>query len=174
MRKKLAEKDLENIGKILIKTQILETQIKLFISLLKVEIKKKYKIEELDEKSILSNSNTSKKTLGRLMNILKTELPIFDVIEFQELLNMRNLFVHSFHEKYLSNNNVDILETRLFIKNFDKLIVKFIKIFTGLLVISTKIQIKNKNSTNNLKKLEFYDLEEYENVFSDFVINNIK
>ena len=74
MKQESTNKVYEVIGKTLVKLQILETQIKLFISFLKPEIKLKYKIGNLEHKRILDNSDDSRKTLGALMYILKNEL----------------------------------------------------------------------------------------------------
>jgi hypothetical protein len=164
----------EVIGKILIKLQILEIQIKLFISFLNPEVKLKYKIGNIDSRSIMDNSENSRKTLGNLMHILKSELPFFINDDFNKLLKLRNTFVHSFHSKYLNNKNIKFAETKEYLEEIDKLTENFARIFTGLNTLSVKIMAKKKLSLEDYEKIEFYDLEKNEKIFFDFLKKHIK
>lgn len=174
MKQESTNKVYEVIGKTLVKLQILETQIKLFISFLKPEIKLKYKIGNLEHKRILDNSDDSRKTLGALMYILKNELTFFKNEDFEKLLKMRNIFVHSFQSEYLNNGKIDSSETNNFILTLNKLAENFVKVFIGLNTLSVKLRAQKKFTKNDYSKIEFYDLEKDEEYFLEFLIQHIK
>ena len=162
------------IGKSLIKLQILETQIKLFVSLLKPDIKTKYKIKELEHKRIMDNSDDSRKTLGNLMHILKSELPFFKNEDFEKLLKMRNIFVHSFQSEYLNNKKTNYSETKTFLLLLNELTENFAKIFIGLNTLSVKLIAQKKLTDKDYDKMKFHDLEKDEEFFLQFLTNHIK
>jgi hypothetical protein len=174
MKAESTENAYKVIGKTLMKLQILEIQIKLFVSFLNPEVKLKYKIRNINTKRIMDNSEDSKKTLGNLMLILKSKLPFFTNKDFSRLLKLRNLFVHSFQSKYLNNKNIDFSETRDFLEEINILAENFVRIFIGLNTLSVKIIARKKLSFKEYEKIEFYDLEKEEIFFFEFLIKHIR
>jgi hypothetical protein len=141
-------------GKLLIDIQFLETLIKLYISYFKPEIKKKNGITGLNSKSILDDTDGSRKTLGALMKILNSNIEEFKNEEFKELLEKRNIFAHNLHKEYLSvkaNKENDLTN---FISRLSHLVEKYTDIFTGLHSITIKSLSKGKVSTKGIEQSE--------------------
>ena len=88
------------------------------------------------------------------MNVLKSEISVFDNAEFQELLEKRNTFVHNFHKEYYSVGAKKENELPEFLESLEFLTEKHSKIFIGLLSVSTKNLYPGKIDYKGLDKYE--------------------
>src|SRR5690606_13827439 len=136
--------------------------IKLYTSLFNKDIKqnRKYGIKNLSTKDILEDTDDSKKTLGNLMRVIKSEIPHFDNEEFEKLLEMRNTFIHNFHKEFLSEYAKKEGEISEFVTTLFNLTNKYTNIFTGLTSISVTSISKGKISTAGISDTE-KDLIDY-------------
>ena len=156
----IKKNNFEIFGKLLIDIQFLETLIKFYTSYFTKELKEEYKIRELSPKSILDDSDNSRKTLGQLMKIIKSEVKDFDNKEFQELLQKRNVFIHNFHKEYLSIGAQKENELSSFVIRLSELVKKYTNIFTGLHSLSIRTISKGKISIQGIEDNEI-DLIRY-------------
>lgn len=150
----IKKNDYAVFGKLLIDIQFLETLIKLYISYFKPEIKKNNRIDGLSPRSILDDTDDSKKTLGALMKILNSHIKEFKNEEFEELLEKRNIFAHNFHNEYLSVKANKKNELTDFISRLSHLVKKYTDIFTGLHSLTIKSLSNGKVSTKEIEQNE--------------------
>ena len=137
---KISESEFASFGKLLVKIQFFEVILKMYISLLNSDIKKRNpSIKNLNGRDILDDSIAGKKhTLGMLMLVIKKEMPFFDNNEFSRLLDMRNTFAHNFHKEYLSVDKVSESNYMEFINELWGLTDKYTEIFTGLMEMANR------------------------------------
>lgn len=161
----LSESDFSTLGKLLIKLQFLEKLIQIYTSSLSDDVKKRHpRIKSLSLSNILDESVANRKqTLGVFVQVIKTELPSFDNEEFQELLRLRNIFVHKLHSQFLLAGKADVEGLSAFIDRLLMLTNKYTGVFTGLLSISFK------HMANNSQTLNTEGIDQFEVSFVDYI-----